>query len=60
MPEYKGKPKDLPDERVGKPWMGEKVETNVNVCSRCERVTTNPDLCDKCLKQVSEPKGKVY
>jgi len=54
MSQFKGKPQDLPDERVGRPWLGEKVQTEVNFCPRCERITTNEGLCDKCIAQSKE------
>ena len=45
---------DLP-EKVGKPWEGDREETVVNFCDRCERITTNVDLCDRCLAQMKNP-----
>jgi len=54
MSKFKGKPQDLPDERVGRPWTGEKVQTEVNFCPRCGRITTNAEKCNACLKDDKE------
>lgn len=54
MPEYKGKPKDLPDEVVGRPWEGDHQQTEVNFCLRCGRITTNPRKCSACKEDDKE------